>query len=185
MKWEMRSADASRNVGDLWLEAARKGTIWVPYKIDAYEGAMLMMALNLLRDRDEITLHIDTANGYGNSFDACKELLWRRDNGLKTIGFVDGDACSIGLSYIAVCTYRVATPDSEFLVHGESSRQGEMLPDGTYLQDHYVANWLGSRGFTKRTYEEWLATVCEGELVPFGAEQALEWGVIDEIRRAL
>jgi ATP-dependent protease ClpP protease subunit len=183
MEWGLKAVDASRVLGDLWMRSAQQGIVWVPEEVTNYDSAMLTMALRLLRGEEEVELYIDTCTGHSQSFEPCKELLWRRENGKQTTGFVGGQAISIGLSYIAVCTRRIATPDSEFLVHGEPLRDAQKLDSGEYLEDHYAADWLSR--FTPRSYEEWLETVRPGRHVKFGAEQALEWGVIDEIREVV
>ena len=185
MGWRIDTESATRIGEELWIDAARAGTIWVPEFVEDAHALALTMALNLLRDRDEITLHIDTCSGGKSAWDGpCPELLWRRDTGKRTIGVVGGQAVSIGLSYLAPCTQRIANPDSEFLVHGETMRHGGARHEsGVLLEDHYAADWLAR--FTKRTYDEWLTTCETGDMMTFGAEQALEWGVIDEIRRVV
>ena len=170
----------------LWLDLVRSGEVRVPKMVTMGAGTALLFALRSVRHLESIDLHVDTVSGGGNAFDSCKELLRRRNDGQKTNVFVDGTAGSVGLSYVAVGTHRVATPDSTFLVHGEQYRPCATTPrheTGALLEDHYAADWLAR--FTELDYGEWLALIEREVALTFTPEQALEWGVIDAIEGVL
>jgi len=186
MSWRVHKSQAVDLNGRLWLDLVDMGEVWFPYEVNSVRGhggtgtaQTVLWALRKLRLFKEIDVFIDTVSGDLDSFRICEELLARRERGQETIGHVEGEAFSIGLSYIAVCTRRICRPDSEFLLHGEQSIEGKRDSAGHYLEDHYAADWLSR--FTNLSYDEWLNTVEGDRNLRFGAEQAKEWGVIDEI----
>ena len=194
-------AGAEPLVLDLWNEAAREGTIWVPHTVTNAWAAALRMALYRLRSKAEVELLIDCVGGHAFSFGPCHELWWRWRNrklivsdgkssdsqpNLKTTSTVIGSARSIGLSCSVCAAHRKAAPDAVFAVHGGMQRFGKRVAasargiEGLIDQeDHYIADWLAR--FTKRTYAEWLDLVSSEEVREFGVAEALEWGVIDKV----
>ena len=180
------SDEVSRISADLWLQLVKLGEVRVPFEVIGPTSYMLLYALRLLSKWQEIELHVDTKSGDEVSFEAAKELKRRKLAGQQTTVYVDGCAHSIGLSYVAPGTHRVATPTSTFLAHGDQERVRRSSlrhANGSLMEDHYIADWLAQ--FTLRTYDEWLEFVSDGEYHKFGAEQAREWGVIDEIREGV
>ena len=163
----------------LWIDHAQSGIIWVPKTVSNEWSRLIRMRLYGLREQHRIEVLIDCRGGGDKSFEPCVELWWRRRHGKETETIVIGEAKSIGLSYAVCGTHRVAVPDAEFMAHGENVRAGALHESGIYLEDHYAADWLAR--FTKRTYEEWLAFLGDGEYHHFGVAEALEWGVIDEV----
>jgi ATP-dependent protease ClpP protease subunit len=166
-------------IRDLWLAEANIGRIWFPRGVTDRWAQALTMALRRLRGEPVIEVLIDCDGGEGRSFEPCRELWWRWNRRLNTISTVLGHAHSVGLSYSVCATTRLAYPDAHFMVHGEHLRIGPMHENGHFLEDHYAADWLAR--FTKRTYEEWLAYIADGVEHGFGVDEALEWGVIDEV----
>ena len=170
----------------LWLDLVRSGEVRVPEMVARGASVALLFALRSVRHLKSIDLHVDTTSGDHKAFDSCKELLRRRNDGQMTNVFVDGIAGSIGLSFVAVGTHRVATPDSTFIVHGEQYRPCDTTPrheTGALLEDHYAADWLAR--FTTLNYVEWLGIIEKEVALTFGPEQAIEWGVIDAIEGVL
>ena len=193
---------------DLWKEAARNGTIWIPDRVTNAWASAIRMALYALRQVPSIEVIVDCSGGYERSFDPCHELLWRwrrrrprakpyvlpenhkdpLDEGLdlETTTTVLGHAHSIGLSYSVCATKRLAVPDAKFAVHGGGDRWGEKIAvsardiEGLVdEEDHFSADWLA--GFTKQPYGFWLDIVSSKRVHEFGVAEALEWGVIDEV----
>lgn len=182
---------------EVWLEQARAGRVWIPRSVGDTWARTLCMVLHGLRGQNEIRLFIDCEGGEAKSFAPCHELLWRWQHrgepdptssrspyarnmpSVATISTVTGAAYSIGLSYSVCATHRQAVPEARFMVHGETMIAGARHESGVYLEDHYIADWLAR--FTKRSYEEWLALVSDGKRHEFGVDEALTWGVIDEV----
>ena len=197
LDWQRYAATEDELWRETWLAEARVGRIWVPRSVGDTWARTLCMALHGLRGREQVRLFIDCKGGDSDSFDPCRELWWRwqhrgeadptssrspyarKPPGLATISTVTGVAHSIGLTYAVCATNRLAYPEAWFMVHGEQQRDGPRNEEGVYLEDHYVADWLAR--FTKRSYDEWLAYIADGQAHEFGVTEALEWGVIDEV----
>ena len=176
--------NVSRMLEQQWLENVRNGCVYVPGFVSDEWSQLITMTLRGLRDVQRIEFIIDCdKGGYNNCFDPCREILWRNGNGKETSAVVVGKAASIGLSYCVACTHRSAYSDAEFMWHGEMIRAGEKHESGVYLEDHYAADWMAR--FTNRTYDEWAEFASDGRYHEFGPEQALEWGVIDEIQEVV
>ena len=157
-----------------WWERAQKGEVWTPGNVQRDAALALLLAVHQLNEdiaegigfADKGTLVIDTIDG--------GRVVWEIAD---EIGHGEWDcavresALSAGLILVCACTgHRTCVPNSRFLFHGLDIRDYE-------ASDRQRAEWFAER--TKMPAEFWLAH-C-GEDFGFGAEEALEFGVVHEI----
>lgn len=103
-------------------------------------------------------------------YDAIKRLS---NEGVVTVAEIEGGCMSSAVLVAAACSYRTAAPHCNFLVHNVSGGTEKDLP--TFCRKY--AEILAEN--SNLTADEWEAKM-EAETW-FTAQEALEWGLIDEI----
>lgn len=172
---------------NLWNSEARDGRIWLHREIDVETGFVVSAHLDALeRDGNTKDITIDVnSNGGGVMASLC---IIHRMMSMKThvTTICSGQALSAGLLIMAAGDTRKAYPHSRFLFHGNSSAFGyqkaqQHVDDATEAAriDELISEFLAS--VTKKTKRHWLNLCRTQKDVWISAEQALEWGIIDEI----
>ncbi len=105
-------------------------------------------------------------------YDAIKKL---NEEGIVTVAEAEGWCMSSAVLVVSACTYRIVAQNCKLMVHNPSSSLGSGVVAATVVQ---YAGLLAEN--SNLTTEEWEAKM---EAVTwFTAEEALEWGLIDEIK---
>ncbi len=163
LMWDVAAADR-------WVRLADDGCIHTPPRmINEAAAAVYYHILLSVRQGRPLDFVIDTIEG--------DSTVWRMAKALEqgsnaTTATVTYRAYSAGLVLACACSRRTATPHAQFLYHGLNIRNYQR-------DDERRAQWFGER--THRDAEFWLDLCSQGDTV-FDARQALEWGVIHEIR---
>lgn len=172
---------------NLWAAEAREGRIWLHREIDTELGFVVSAHLDALeRDGNSKEIVMDV-NSRGGSFTATMSIIHRMLTMKTRITTVcSGEALSAGLLIMAAGDRRKAYPYSRFLFHGNSSAFGyqkaqQHVDDATEAAriDELITDFLAS--MTKKTKRHWMSLCKAQKDVWISAEQALEWGIIDEI----
>jgi ATP-dependent protease ClpP protease subunit len=124
---------------------------------------------------NEVHFYINSPGG--SLFDALAvhDAIKRLSNdGIITIADIEGGCMSAAVVIASACAYRTASPNCEFMVHCISGGKGKELE----LFNRKYAEILA--GNSNLSAEEWLAKMKA--VTWFSSEEALEWGLIDEIR---
>lgn len=152
-----------------WWEEARRGCVWTPDAIAGDGADALRMAIRYRNNGPDEggTLYVDSHGGDSSCWDLAVDLERGHWN-----AFVRGFAISAGLILTVACNgHRKCLSNSVFNFHGLELRHPEH-------DDRRRARWYAQR--TRMPEDFWLS-YCEVAGVTFGAEQALEWGVVHEI----
>ena len=159
--------------GDLWVPADMREHSWVLWA--ALRSAMAA-ELPFLR------VHVNTINGDGHCWYVARAIEEFANNcrtaanyavrEYYTEALVTSNALSAGLIVAVACERRVCGSNTHFQFHGSSQK-------GEEHKDQRKAEWFGAR--TALPEAEWMRMAQDGEPRDFGAEQALEWGVVHEI----
>lgn len=150
----------------MFLEEATKGRIWVPKDVSGDIAKMLERSMDCIAADQRLDLHIDTNNGTATVWSLAEAIKART----LTRAHVGAEALSAGLILTCACAHRICLPDTRFLYHG--------FP-GQDEANARKAKWFAER--TNLPEETWLAMAETGEAHEFGAEQALEWGVVHSV----
>lgn len=146
------------------------GRLWVPRDVSGPVADLLRVAV-MRYDGPELTVYIDTNNG--------TETVWSLADviaaaGWKAVAYVAGEAKSAGLILTCACRgRRTCRPDTRFLYHGSPYKSGADA-------DERKARWFAQH--TTAPYEHWRHMADSGEDFTFGPTEALEWGVVHEVR---
>lgn len=136
----------------------------------------------------EIKIYLNSPGGSAQSALAlADEISSVKKRGIEVTGYASGIVASAAMPIFAVCNKRVASKTTIFMVHeaglwkwpGFETRkdlrsQQEMMEIG---RNHYL-NILADH--TNLSFDEWAA--MEDRTTYFTAKQALEWGLVDELR---
>lgn len=140
--------------------------------------------INLYREiRDLKRLGVKEIHFYINSpggslFDALAvhDAIRRLgDDGIVTVADIEGGCMSAAVLIASACEHRIAAPNCSFMVHSVS---GGSNVEEINLFNRKYAEILAEN--TELTAEEWEIKMIASTW--FTAEEALEWGLIDEIR---
>ena len=105
-------------------------------------------------------------------YDAIKKL---NEEGIVTVAEAEGWCLSAAVVIVSACTYRIVSQNCKLMVHNPSSSLGSDVVATTTVQ---YAGLLAEN--SDLTPEEWEAKMEAGTW--FTPEEALEWGLIDEIK---
>jgi hypothetical protein len=150
-----------------FLSEAKAGHLWVPDDISG-PRADVLAAVVRSAGPSPLAVHISTTNGGPQTWTLAQELDAHPD----TTAHVGHYAKSAGLILVVSCRHRVCQSYSRFLYHGSPYKRGGG-------DDDAKAQWLAKHTAAGFTYWRDLAT--PGEDFEFGAEEALELGVVHEI----
>ena len=152
-----------------WWSRAQAGEVWTPYSVSRDAASALLWAVVDANDRDLPDgrhLVINTEDGDRSVWQIAQEV----ELGAWTC-FVRKRALSAGLILACACTeMRYCSPDAQFLFHGLNERHPEK-------SDQHRSEWFAAR--TKMPVEFWLSHCAED--FRFGAEDALEFGVVHDV----
>lgn len=155
---------------ECFLSEARRGHLWVPGDVCAIADELAAVVRMVGAEGVEsLTVHIDTDNGLSTVWRLAETLINYKS---ETRAEIDGVAKSAGLIIACACQRRVCQPNSVFLYHGSPYKAG--IPD-----DRAKAQWFAKRTTTPEDY--WFDLAAGGDDFEFGAEKALELGVVHEI----
>lgn len=147
-----------------WWARAQEGQIATPYRINDHAANALLWAVRHVR---EGTLIIDTADGGSTVWNVAHELALQG----RWDALIGRHAMSAGLILTVACNgTRACIPTAKFLFHGLDIRDHE-------AEDTRRAEWFAKR--TSMPASFWREH-C-GEDFSFGADEALEFGVVHEI----
>jgi len=158
---------------ECFLSEARRGHLWVPSDVcavaDELAAVVRMVDAEVMVATPQLTVHVNTDNGL--------HTVWRLAEALQafsgpTVAQIGGVAKSAGLIIACACERRVCQPNSVFLYHGSPYKAG--IPD-----DRAKAQWFAKR--TTQSEDFWFDLAAGGDDFEFGAEKALELGVVHEI----
>lgn len=105
-------------------------------------------------------------------YDAIKRL---NEEGIATVAEAEGWCLSAAVVVVSACTYRVAAPNCKFMVHNPVGSSNAAIMSNAVNQ---YARLLSEN--TALTAEEWIEKMETNTW--FTSEEALEWGLIDEIK---
>jgi len=135
----------------------------------------------------KIELHIDSDGGWTESYAAITAKM--KSSGIEFTGIVFGKAMSSGLMLLLDCKHRLAYPDSKILFHwgGSSLSNSEFaaLMDGHDPMDYHrkrlarIVNTVSEQTGISVEELKYLARYDQ----KLSADQALEYGFIDEVIR--
>ena len=157
-------------LASLFLEEVHRGHIWVPRCVTD-DGADVIVTVLRSRSQLDLTIHVDTDNGYASIWEVARSLTDRAGSSTAVIGSV---AKSAGLIVSVACDRRICQPNTEFLYHGSPFKSGAD-------DDRQKAKWFTSR--TSMPEDFWLEMAMGGEDHIFGADDAMAWGVVHEISK--
>lgn len=179
--------DYSNKVLELWTEEARAGRIFIHDYITPEIGIMVASSLDRCeRDKNIEEVTVDVSS-YGGSVDVSFQIIDRiRSMKTPVNTFCSGTAMSGGFLILAAGRNRKSLKHSSLMFHGCARRSGyQKAPDiqneADYTKriDDAMCEYLGS--VTKMKPKHWQAFVKAKEDRYVTPQEALEWGVIDEI----
>ena len=131
---------------------------------------------------EEIHFYINSPGGsLFDSFAIYDTIKRLNKEGIVTVAEIEGGCMSAAVLIAAACDYRLASENTNFMVHDPrsynttaSDSDKQMLKDCTFRYANLLA--LNS----DLTSEEWMEKMKFSTW--FSSEEALEWGLIDEIK---
>lgn len=178
--------EAPRDEG-LWNNEAREGRIWIHREIDRGLGFSVAAHLDSLeRDGNTKEILMDI-NSFGGDIAATMSMIHRMlTMRTSVVTSCSGVAFSAGLLLVAGGDHRRAYPYSRFLFHGGSTAFGyqkaqQHLEDALEMVrvDEMISDYMAM--VTKKNKKHWMNLCTSGKDVWIPVEQALEWGIIDEV----
>jgi len=161
----------SQIAADQWAKAAERGDIYVPRELHGDAAQAVILAVHNKRDSQApLTLHIDCIIG-DDTCVAIADILMDRTG--PTSAHITHRALSAGLYLAVACDRRSAVPHAQFLFHGSPYKHGGP-------QDIADAAFFATQ--TNREEAFWLERAEDGASMEFGVEEALEYGIIHEVR---
>ena len=154
-----------------FIGEARNGDLWVPRDMsELYADALcgVVRRFNFGDGSTALRVHIDTDNGTANVWELAAEL----ERFPETRAEIGKRCKSAGLIIACACQYRLCRLDTEFLFHGSPYKNG--IPD-----DRRKAQWFAERTTTNEDF--WFDIAAGGADFCFGAEQALDLGVVQVV----
>ena len=139
--------------------------LWVPKIVSGDVAGCLAKTVRSF-PLDVLRVYVDTNNGDATCWDLAEELLKHP----MSTAIIGEEALSAGLIIARACAVRTCTPKTQFLFHGFK---------GLDEANSKKAAWFAKR--TNLTEEEWYDLAKTGNDVEFGAEQALAWGIVQQV----
>lgn len=152
----------------LLLEQAKAGHLWVPRDVSGDYALVLTAAVDLCPPGKEWWVHVNTDNGTQTVWTLASRL-----NDIDSRAFIGQFCKSAGLIIACACDFRVCNPSTEFLFHGTAYHRHRDAEDARRAQ------WFADR--TKMPVEFWAGFCADGDDHEFGPQEALEWGVVQEV----
>ncbi len=146
----------------------------------------------VLNDREApISLVINSQGGVVlGGFALLDEMAaLQREAGVAIVGLVEGAAMSMGLTILQGCDRRIAGPNAILMAHGSHGvTAGDKKDRKAYDHLIEIMHRRMAKLYATRTAPaggkseaEWLALFEEDTPVFLDAEEALAWGLVDEI----
>lgn len=172
---------------NLWASEARDGRLWLHREIETELGFIVSAHLDALERDGNVKEVVIDVNSRGGSFTATMAIIHRMLSMKTRVTTVcSGEALSAGLIIMAAGDHRRAYTYSRFLFHGAALALGynkaqQQIDDAAEAAriDELICELLAS--VTKKTKKHWMNLCKTQKDVWISAEQALEWGIIDEI----
>jgi ATP-dependent Clp protease, protease subunit len=171
------------------LKDAKSGQLWLYGELNEDNGMYLVRSLKKLEadaNCNEIIININSDGGCTRQMFAIADLIRRMRPEVTCI--VDHIALSAGGLILACGDKRVASESASILIHGFSWIAGwDKTPshknklNEIERREDLFCNILEQQ--TKKAFDYWKNIVSQSEDKWFGAEEALEVGLIDEIIR--
>lgn len=158
---------------DLWRKQADAGIIRLPLVLDGYpEEAIWMQVEEFSRcsPGTRLDIHVDTLSSTKVCWDIASAIE-RHD--AETVCHIGQHCYSGGLIIALACNKREAIKGTDFVFHGKDICRGKLN------DDHRLVCYFTGR--TERPYEFWKDLAADAEDHHFGAEEALQWGVVHGI----
>lgn len=165
----------------VWDREVEDGRIWLPDSITDGAGHAAAMALRRIRmtrrelpegERGMVELFLATRTGALEHWDLVSEMGHARRDGIDLRVYAAYRAISAGLNILVAGSFRSAHVNTEFGFHGNGSPKADSKDRAKAM--HYATN-------TTPDFDFWLEKAKSGEVYTFGAERALELGVIHEV----
>ncbi len=181
------TAAQQTKAADFWAEEAKEGRLWLHGELD-YEMAMLLVSWleRCRRDKNlkEVIVDINTNGGCGPGMWAIADRIRTFDKAVTTV--CSGDALSSGCVILAAGHSRKCYPHSRLLFHGALHWQG-WAKSPTQAGDAEAAKRFDAAmcefmaEVTRKPKSHWVRIVAAQEDRWITPEEALAWGIIDEI----
>ena len=146
------------------------GEFWLWGEID--DEVALSFAVWLLGNPEEPTLHLCTPGGPGHAMLAMMDAIERSGAPLRILA--SGRCLSAGVPVLAAGHVRQASRFTQFMLHGADGAPVEVA-----MRNGFQARHLAER--TAKPRDFWLRYLGDPAGLWFGPEEALDWGLIDEI----
>ena len=154
------------------------------------DAQMLWDDFFILKHKTEIrNIEVFVASPGGSSFGGFSIIAIikkMQEEGFKLTVYGTGVVGSMAIPIYAVCGHRIAYPGTIFMVHPATIQNPQAMQESDLdsqrafhdmTKDKYVSVLTE---YTKLPKEEWLEKIKKDTW--FSAEQAKEWGLVDEIR---
>ena len=179
MNWTLRQSEDLQT--ELWLLAAAVGRFVLPLDLSGAAADAVTMALanlEFLRANKEHGWTLPPAHVFvnTNTGDFRAWEIARLTEALEATVHIGQYCISAGLIVAVAGKHRVCRPDTKFGWHGSTAKPGH---DPSHKDDEARAVYMAER--TKVSAPLWLVYAQSGNLLEFGAEEALDWGVVDEV----
>lgn len=162
----------------LWLQDAAEGTIRLPRMLHGWAEQAVLLCVRqhcMYNTGKPLSFIIDTHSTGEGCWPIAQMLVRDQQRGIPgRHTAIIGRHCHSGALTIALgCGKRIAVPHADFVFHGEDihRRKDE---DDAMLADFYASRTAQPREF-------WMRLAADAEDHHFGAEEALEWGVIHKV----
>lgn len=155
-----------------WWAEVRRGVVWGPLECSGNASMALELAVRGMSPNIQHPhLQINMIGGDKTCWKIARLLEQSRSFGWDcTVG---GNATSAGLILTCACEGdRICRPHSIFTFHGDNTRHSEE-------DDQMRSRWFAEH--TKMPVEFWLEHCADRAPFEFGAEEAVEYGVVGKI----
>lgn len=168
-------AQAEHIQSETWLAEVENGRLTLPLDLSGPAGEAVIAALQRWQRRTDNKasvpcVYVDTNNGDGYSWDIARLV-----DSIGTNVQIGWRCVSAGLIIAVAGRHRTCGPHTEFAWHGSFRKPGLDT-----MTDEARAEWMARH--TTQPVEWWLEHARSGNTLEFGSEQALSWGVVDQIR---
>ena len=179
--------DYSDKAIEQWMEDAEQGRIYIHADLDDELGMMVASALDRCdRDNNIGNIVVDICSPGGRVAVAFQIADRIRSSTTHVTTICSGMAFSGAFLVLAAGDHRRVFPHSMLMFHGVQCFRGwgtapEMQIDTDHALsiDSMIAEYLS--GVTKKRQKHWQAVTKSGKDRYVTVEEALEWGVVDEI----
>lgn len=176
MNWTLRQCEDLQT--EFWARAAAMGRIVLPLDLSGAAADAVTMALQNIEFARQhggfappVHVWVNTNTGDFRAWE-----IGRLVQAVEATVHIGQFCISAGLLVAVAGKHRTCHPRTQFGWHGSSAKPGH---DSSMKSDEARARYMADR--TAQPYEWWLERGLPGDLLTFGAEEALAWGVVDEV----